>query len=169
MRLYREGLVKNDPWIELGDTDEVPASGALILSLDRWKAERTELKQRDSQLGVKIDPDEAVEDIRDDLDRLSLIVVTFPKFADGRGFSTARLLREKFGFDGEIRALGEVLSDQIPFMRRCGFDSFGVNDGPTQRLLESDALFKMPGFYQPALERSKADTPLRPWRRARVG
>ena len=95
MRLYREGLVKNDPWIELGDTDEVPASGALILSLDRWKAERTELKQRDSQHGVMIDPDEAVEDIRDDLDRLSLIVVTFPKFADGRGFSTARLLRER--------------------------------------------------------------------------
>jgi uncharacterized protein (DUF934 family) len=65
----------------------------------------------------------------------SLIALNFPKFSDGRAFSTARLLREKFGYRGELRAVGNVLSDQIPFMRRVGFDAFGVSHAPTRRAL----------------------------------
>jgi phosphoadenosine phosphosulfate reductase len=99
-----------------------------------------------------------------DLPRFDLIALDFPKFSDGRAFSTARLLREKFGYAGELRAVGNVLSDQIPLMRRVGFDSFEVTHGPTRRALIEGRLVEVILHYQPA---SPTESPagIRPWLR----
>jgi len=99
-----------------------------------------------------------------DLAHFALIALAFPKFSDGRAFSTARLLRDKHGYTGELRAVGNVLSDQIPLMRRVGFDSYEVAHAPTRRALEQGRIAEVSLHYQPA----QADEPpagTRPWLR----
>ena len=105
-----------------------------------------------------------MDDIAADLARFALIALDFPKFSDGRAYSTARLLREKYGFTGELRAMGNVLADQIPFMRRVGFDSFEVTHAPTRRALTEGRIAEVKLHYQPA---AAAEPPAgtRPWLR----
>ena len=107
---------------------------------------------------------EKFDDIAADLPRFALIALSFPKFRDGRAFSTARLLREKHGFTGELRAVGNVLSDQIPYMRRVGFDTLEVTHEPTRRALIEDRIAEVTLYYQPA---GAAEPPAgtRPWHR----
>ena len=111
-------------------TNEALPDAPIILKKAQWLAERDRLAGRNAPLGLRLEPGEAIDDIAADLARFALIALSFPKFSDGRAFSTARLLREKHGFAGELRAVGNVLSDQIPFMRRVGFDSLEVTHAP---------------------------------------
>lgn len=121
------GAIVDDPWLLLDDEDEAPAGADIVVSLTRFKAERETLLARNAgRLGVTIAPGEAVEDIGDDTARFAAVFVQFPVFRDGRGFTTARLLRERFGYQGELRAIGDVLEDQIFYMLRCGFDAFEI-------------------------------------------
>ena len=76
--------------------------------------------------GIWLDTNEQVEEIPDDLEHFQVIALNFPKFTDGRHYSSARLLRERYGYKGEIRAIGDVLRDQLFYMRRCGFDAFAI-------------------------------------------
>jgi phosphoadenosine phosphosulfate reductase len=134
----------------------------VVVSKARWLAERDRLAGRDAPLGLRIEAGEAVDDIAADLSRFALIALSFPKFVDGRAFSTARLLREKHRFAGELRAVGNVLSDQIPYMRRVGFDSFEITHGPTRRALAEGRIPEVTLYYQPAVaDGSAART--RPW------
>lgn len=99
---------------------------------------------------VRLEPDEDARALIPHLDRLQLIEVAFPKFRDGRGYSTARILREA-GFTGELRADGDILVDQIAFLQRCGFDSFA----PEKPLNPADveaALARFPHAYQRAAD-----------------
>ena len=92
----------------------------------RWSAEREALAGRADPVGVSIAAGkEAIDQLREAANR-PLVALSFAKFADGRAFSYAELLRERFGFKGELRAAGDVLLDEIPLMLRCGFDSFEV-------------------------------------------
>lgn len=117
--------VPYDPWVVLNDIDGAPEGADVVVTLSRFKGEREELLGRNSgRLGIVLQPDEAVEDIGADAERFGLVMVHFPAFRDGRGFTTARLLRERFGYKGELRATGDVLEDQIFYMLRCGFDTF---------------------------------------------
>ena len=120
------------------------------MSKKRWLAERGALAGRNAALGLRLDAGERIDDIAADLPRFSLIALAFPKFSDGRAFSTARLLREKHGYTGELRAVGNVLSDQIPFMRRVGFDAFEVSHAPTRRALAEGRIPEVTLHYQPA-------------------
>ncbi|HEX4740057.1 MAG TPA: DUF934 domain-containing protein [Caulobacteraceae bacterium] len=125
----------DDTFVSLGD-EPAPApgsgeAGGIILSLARFQAEREAWLASGRKLGVRLQPDEAVEDLADDLSRLAIVALVFPKFRDGRPYSTAALLRERYGFQGEIRAVGEVLRDQADFMIRCGFDAYEPSDGST--------------------------------------
>jgi len=123
--LLIEGRVSQDAWALLGDEDEILAGADVVVSLARFKAERETLLARNSgRLGVSIAPADAVEDIAEDVARFATVFVQFPGFRDGRGYSSARLLRERFGYTGELRAIGDVLEDQIFYMLRCGFDAF---------------------------------------------
>lgn len=121
----RAGAVREDAWRTLGE-DAPAAAGDVVVSLPRFLREREALLARDGRLGVRIAPGEAIEDIADDISRLALIAVAFPAFRDGRGYSTARLARERYNFKGELRAVGDVREDQIFYMLRCGFDSFDL-------------------------------------------
>lgn len=107
---------------------------------------------------VRLEPDEDARALIPHLDRLALVEVAFPKFRDGRGYSSARILREA-GYQGELRAQGDVLVDQIAFMRRCGFDSF-MPDAPLDEAVVADSLARYADVYQGA-----ADAAVPVWRR----
>ena len=119
-----------DVFTDVADEDDIP-EGPVILSLARFQAEGDALVTGNRAVGVRIQTDEAVEDLAYDLPRLALVAVVFPKFRDGRTFTTATLLRERFGYRGEVRAVGDVLLQQAMFMVRTGFDAFAPADGAT--------------------------------------
>lgn len=116
--------ISNDPWIVLEDEAELPTDGDIVVSLARFKAQREALLARKARLGVLLTTTEAVEEIGADACRLALIMVQFPAFRDGRGFTTAQLLRQRYHYKGELRATGDVLEDLVFFMLRVGFDAF---------------------------------------------
>jgi uncharacterized protein (DUF934 family) len=118
-------IVTDDPWVRLADDQPAPIGADIVVSTARLGAEGAALRARNSgRLGVVIAPADKVEEIADQLAGVSLIAVEFPAFRDGRGFTTARLLRGRFRYDGPLRAVGDVLEDLVFFMLRCGFDEF---------------------------------------------
>jgi uncharacterized protein (DUF934 family) len=133
-------LLKNDEWILdtwrfYPDDQPIPTTRPKIVTLARLQGDDGEfLFHCACNLGVRLESHEKVEDLEPWLKRLQLVALAFPKFADGRAFSSAAMLRQHYGFAGEIRAVGNVLVDQYPFMRRVGFDAFEVEPG---RVLES--------------------------------
>ena len=106
--------------------------------------------EQSNATAVRLEPDEDARALIPHLDRLRLIEIAFPKFRDGRGYSSARILREA-GFTGELRAQGDVLVDQIAFMRRCGFDSFAPESALNQADVDA-ALNRFPFVYQRAAD-----------------
>ena len=118
----------DDPFTKVADDEGVPP-GDVIISLTRFSAEGDALISQGRAVGVRIEPDEEVEALAYDLPKLAVVVIAFPKYRDGRGFSSAHLVRRRFGFTGEIRAVGEVLREEANFLVRCGFDSFEPADG----------------------------------------
>jgi uncharacterized protein (DUF934 family) len=166
--IWQDGAFRRDAWVEVADGEALPDAPAL-LSRRRWLAERDALPQHNAPLGLRLEPGEAIDDIAADLPRFALIALSFPKFSDGRAFSTARLLREKHGYKGELRAIGNVLSDQIPYMRRVGFDSFEVAHVPTRRALAEGRIAEVTLHYQPASPAEPAAVGPRPWLRRTAG
>ena len=114
---------------------EDPFANALILSVPDW-LER-DASAFASPVAIQLDPGFSVEAIVADLATFALIRIAFPKFTDGRGYSTAWLLRSRFGYRGEMRAVGDVLFDEMKLMIRCGFDAFEITDPETVRLLKA--------------------------------
>ncbi len=149
MPLIKDSAFVENIFITLADDQQVPLGAAIVVSLKRWQSEREALIGRNVALGVRLGVDQSPDALGDDVHRLALIVLEFPKFRDGRGYSWARLLRQRLGFKGEIRAVGDVLRDQWLFMIRCGIDAFEVK--PATRLEDfRAALAEQTVFYQPA-------------------
>jgi phosphoadenosine phosphosulfate reductase len=156
-KIIRAGQVVEDNWNQIHLANgESPAevtlqAGLHLFPLALWQSRKQEIISRYKRIGLWLDSDEAAESIADDLHYFQVIGVNFPKFADGRGFSTARLLRERLGYEGEVRALGDVLQDQLFYMKRCGFDSFAVRaDRDIEAAVASLADF--PDAYQAATD-----------------
>jgi uncharacterized protein (DUF934 family) len=141
----------NDRFVNVLDDEPLPDNGGVILSFTRFQADGDALLDQGRAVGVRLEVGEAVEDLAYDLPRLSLVALAFAKFRDGRPFSSAMVLRERFGFDGEIRAVGEVLREQAGFMVRCGFDAFEPADGSTPQQWISNA-FRFRHVYQRAAD-----------------
>jgi uncharacterized protein (DUF934 family) len=148
MPLIRAGRIVADEWTDVGPDQPLPATGAVILPLARWLGERGALLAQDRPLGVRLASHEAADPLLPDLPRLALVALEFPSFRDGRAYSTARLLRERHGFQGELRAVGNVLQDQFLFMDRCGFDAFQVADD-AEAAAWAAAIGEFTVFYQP--------------------
>jgi uncharacterized protein (DUF934 family) len=129
MVLVRNRTVSDDPWVNVADGAALPEGRPAIVSLERWARERGALEGRAQGIGVRLRSDQPPASVADGLGGLALVALEFPKFTDGRAYSYARLLRERYGFRGEIRAVGNVLRDQLAFMARCGFDAFELPDG----------------------------------------
>lgn len=123
MQIVKDGIVAEDRWRHLAD-EEAPAGEAITVSLPRWQAEKEALRRSGAQLGVRLRGQDPVEAIAEDLPSLALIVVEFPAMADGRGFSIARILRDRYGYEGEIRARGYFIRDQVYFLGRVGVNAF---------------------------------------------
>ncbi len=133
--LIKNATIAADNWQRLKASDddyltEIPPSGDILVPLALWQAAAGELLARQTgRLGVWLDSDEDPAHIACSLQALSLIAVNFPQFTDGRGYTTARLLRERYGWKGELRAIGDVQRDQLFYLSRCGFDAFLLSDG----------------------------------------
>jgi len=130
-QLIKDRAVVADRWTllrEAGAPDTVPASGAVIVPLAAWVAHRDAFAAR-GDVAVWLAPADDPTAIAADVATLPLIAVDFPQFTDGRGYSTARLLRERFGFTGELRAIGDIQRDQLYYLAQCGFNAFGLPDG----------------------------------------
>ena len=120
----------DDIFTDVADEDDIP-EGAVILSLARFQAEGDALIGANRPVGVRVQADEEFEALAYDLPRIAVVALVFPKFRDGRHYSAARLLRERYVYTGEVRAVGDVLLEQARFMIRCGFDAFIPADGTT--------------------------------------
>jgi uncharacterized protein (DUF934 family) len=120
----------DDIFIDVADEDVIP-DGPVILSLARFQSEGDALISSNRPVGVRVQSEEAVEDLAYDLPRIAVVALVFPKFRDGRHYSAARILRERFKYEGEVRAVGDVLLEQARFMIRCGIDAFAPADGST--------------------------------------
>lgn len=151
MALIKNGRLADDPWTALADDAALPPTGPVIVSLGRFRAERDRLLSRGAPLGVRLKSSELAAEIGADASRLDLVAIEFPTFRDGRGYSTARLLRERWGFAGELRAVGNVLRDQLLFLDRCGFDAFEVENADAAEAWRN-ALAEFTVFYQPATD-----------------
>lgn len=123
-----DGSLREDNWVviarpEEGEALELPQGQPALIPVDLWLDNEDQFAGRDD-VGVWFDSHDEPEMLAGKVNELPLIAVNFPRFVDGRGYSIARLLRERFGYQGELRAIGDVLLDQLQFMKRCGFDAF---------------------------------------------
>ncbi len=151
MPLIKQGEIVADPFQPVADGMALPSEGPILVGLARWQEERGLIEPRNTAIGVRLRPTDAVEQLAGDLDRLALVALEFPKFNDGRAFSQARLLRQRYGYKGEIRATGRVLRDQFLFMHRSGFDSYEVGEEITPEVLVA-AIGSFSVAYQPAAD-----------------
>jgi uncharacterized protein (DUF934 family) len=119
--------ITEDPFTKVCDEDSVP-QGDVIVSLQRFQAEGQRLLAEGRKVGVRIEPNESVEELEADLPRLSVVALAFPKYLHGQAYSSAAILRER-GYAGEVRAVGEVLREQARFMVRVGINAFEPADG----------------------------------------
>lgn len=161
MRVIKNRQIVESHWRHLAD-DEPLTSGDISVSLARWLQEHRQLRGHGGKVGVRLSPEDNVAAlVQEHLDELDIIAIEFPAFAEGRGYSQARLLRERSGFIGEIRALG-AHRDHLQFMERCGFDAFELRSSDDLEVALC-AFEEVTVHYQPAAD----DEPLI-FRRRRV-
>jgi uncharacterized protein (DUF934 family) len=146
-RLLRDGLIVDDDWSYLAEA-EGNAAAALILTFAEWQNERDAWIARGGRLGVVLQPAHKVELLAPDISRFALIGAEFSGPSDGRGYSQARLLRERWKFGGELRATGYVRRDQLFFLARCGFNSFELPDTDIEEAHTAFSTFS--AAYQPS-------------------
>ncbi len=167
MPLLKNGKIIEDNWTRLADDAALPSSGLVYVSFDRWEKDRDALLARTEPVGIWLAAGQSPKLIADDLDKLSLVALEFPAFTDGRAYSYARLLHRS-GFDGEIRAIGNVLRDQYLNMKRCGIDALEIKSGETEDdWLEATTIISAP--YQTAYDPSEPIMSLRERRLAAAG
>ena len=148
-RIWNGSAFETDAWNVLADDQQAVDRDYVAMSLDRWRAEKSKLQQAGAMnIAIRLAAGDVIDPESDEIDRLALIVLPFPKFTDGRSYSTARRLREQWGYANELRAAGDVLIDQIPLMARCGFTSFEITEPSTIRALERPDKARMCRMYQ---------------------
>lgn len=149
MPLVKGNTVVADEFVHVTDDAPVPVDGtAVLLPAERFLAEPEAALSRAGKTGVIWPNNRDVEDLLPYLDRLAVVALVFPIFRDGRAYSQARLLRERYKFKGELRATGQVLRDQFMFMLRAGFDAFEVKKDKDAQVF-ADVAHRFSVFYQP--------------------
>ena len=151
MALIKNGELAESSFVDVSAAEAIPPAGSVIVSLEQWKANRDALLARGTPLGIRLHSDQPPELVAGDLEHFAVVALEFPKFRDGRAYSYARLLRERYGFKGELRAVGEVLLEQLFFMLRVGFDAFDVQ-GSDPLADYKTALADFSVWYQPTAD-----------------
>lgn len=154
MRLIRNRHLVSDPWRHLPDDAALGAynrNEGIIVSLVRWQRDRPALLACGARLGLRLSSTDALESLAPDLGCFQVIALAFGVFTDGRGYSQARLLRQQYGYAGEIRAVGDFLPDQVAFLERCGVNAFEI---PAAQNIEQtlSAFAEIAVRYQPAAD-----------------
>ena len=148
MPLVKGGKITNDTFVHLADDAAVPESGDILVSSARFLQDTEALLRRPGKIGVIWPNSRDVDDLVPYLDRVAAVALVFPTFRDGRAYSQARLLRERFNYRGELRATGQVLRDQFVFMLRAGFDAFEVKKQSDAEAF-TQTVKRYSVFYQP--------------------
>lgn len=147
-RLIKDNAIVDDRYTTVAPAEDgsltLPA-GPILVSLATWQAHREALLAHPHDKGVQLKPSEFADAIVDDVDQLALVAVEFPAFADGRGYSTGYILRSRYGFKGELRAVGDVFKDTLFYQQRSGFNAFAVRDDKNM----DDALLGLQTFTTP--------------------
>jgi uncharacterized protein (DUF934 family) len=148
MPLVKNGKITGDVFVHVPDGAELPGDGAILIPAARFLEDPDTILRRSGKVGVIWPNNRDLGDLVPYLDRLAAVALVFPSFRDGRAYSQARLLRERHGFEGELRATGQVLRDQFVFMLRAGFDTFEVRkDSDAEAFAASAKRYSV--FYQP--------------------
>jgi uncharacterized protein (DUF934 family) len=148
MPLVKNARITTDLFFHVADGAELPGDGAVLVTAARFLEDPEAMLKRAGKTGVIWPNNRAVDDLVPYLDRLAAVALVFPTFRDGRAYSQARLLRERHGYDGELRATGQVLRDQFVFMSRAGFDAFEVKkDADAEAFAGTMKRYSV--FYQP--------------------
>ena len=148
MPLVKAGKIVEDRYVRVPDGEPVPEEGPVLVSAGRFLADADEFTRREDPVGVIWPNNRNVAELEPHLPRLALIALVFPAFKDGRAYSQARMLRERFAFRGELRATGQVLRDQFLFLIRAGFDAFDVVKAADAQAFEETAR-RYSVFFQP--------------------
>ena len=148
MPLVKQGRITTDLFVHVVDGAELPGDGAILIPAARFLEDPEAVLKRTGKVGVIWPNNRDLDDLVPYLDRLAAVALVFPSFRDGRAYSQARLLRERHGYEGEMRATGQVLRDQFVFMSRAGFDAFEVKkDADADAFAETMNRYSV--FYQP--------------------
>ena len=168
MPLWKDGRFIEDEWQFVADDAPVPDGAPALRGLKRWRDERDALAASAMRRSACVfAPGSVWTDIVADLPRFPVITVTIPKYADGRAFSMARLLRERDGYAGEIRAVGIYIIDQVPLMRRVGIDAFQTDNPILIKAFEDGEWPEVTDYLQPAVG-SEVPAGTRPWARKKA-
>lgn len=149
MKIIKDKQIIDDNWTHIAD-DEKISSGDITVSLARWKEKKAELNNHSGRMGVRLLPSDKVEDISADLAKIKVVALEFPVFTDGRGFSHARLLRGRYHFNGEIRAIGHFMPDQVFYLSRVGINAFQL-DNPEELPVALSTLADFTVNYQSSI------------------
>ena len=148
MPLVKQGRITTDLFVHVADGAEWPGDGAILVPAARFLEDPETVLKRAGKVGVIWPNNRDLDDLVPYLDRLAAVALVFPSFRDGRAYSQARLLRERHGYGGELRATGQVLRDQFVFMSRAGFDAFEVKkDADADAFVATMKSYTV--FYQP--------------------
>jgi uncharacterized protein (DUF934 family) len=148
MPLVKSGRIATDSFVHVADDADLPGDGAILISATRFLENPEAISRRPGKTGVIWPNNRDIDDLVPYLDRLAVVALVFPTFRDGRAYSQARLLRERYGFKSELRATGQVLRDQFLFMLRAGFDAFEVKKEADAEAFTNTAK-RYSVFYQP--------------------
>lgn len=149
LTLFKDGAFVADPFRAWAEGDDPASVRYTHVPLPVFLENREAILSNPHPLGLLVSPGDNVELVQGDLGRFASIAINFPAFGDGRGYSSSRLIAERYGYKGELRAVGDVLHDQISHMRRCGMTAFVVKHEPTRKALEAGKLALVDIFYQP--------------------
>ena len=148
MPLVKNGKISDDAFVHVADDAPLPGDGAILISAARFLGDPEAISRRVGKTGVVWPNNRDLDDLVPYLDRLAAVALVFPSFRDGRAYSQARLLRERFLYRGELRATGQVLRDQFVFMLRAGFDAFEVKkEADAEAFTQTAKRYSV--FYQP--------------------
>lgn len=128
MQIIKDRQLIENTWTFIGDDSPLAETGDVTVTLTRWLANKDQLLKRSGKTGVRLNPSDQIESLTDDLPNIDVIELNFPIFGDGRLFSQARLLRSRDGYQGEIRAVGDYLPDQVFYLSRVGVNAFEFAD-----------------------------------------
>lgn len=163
--IYSNGAFFEESWSLIESADDLPAQGNVTVPLGLFLEAPETFLQGGRQTAVLIAAGEKAEALQPFLDRVSLVIVAFPKFTDGRGFSAARILREELGYKGDIRATGDYILDQVPLMRRCGITSFHISKPEVVKALKGGEWPEVTRYLQPVGTVEEIPAGTRPWAR----